>query len=145
MDGDKYMNYCTHCGNQLNNNQNYCTKCGMFVGNNNQKQTPVNTQKQHEKSKKQAIFSFILSVIPIILILYCLITSKGSVSEDGEGAVWWLLIMYYWTLGFPLLITSVILSISSIKTKNNVLAYISLLISALPFIALALLIIISSI
>ena len=77
--------------------------------------------EEPQKGKQSGSFSgygtiaLILSLIPVVVFLFCLITSGGSSDEGGEGAVWWLLLIYYWSLGIPLLITSIVLAIIGLK------------------------------
>lgn len=101
-----------------------------------------------KSKKKSSSFSgygkiaLILSFIPIILFIFCFIYSGGSSDESGEGAIWWLLILYYWSFGVPLLITSIVLAIIGLKkdiiTKP---AKVSLFLDAAPLFFLLIIII----
>ena len=86
--------------------------------------------------------ALILSFIPIILFIFCFIYSGGSSDESGEAAIWWLLILYYWSFGVPLLITSIVLAIIGLKkdiiTKP---AKVSLFLDAAPLFFLLIIII----
>lgn len=37
---------------------------------------------------KYAIASLVITLIPVVLFLYCYMTSGGSTNEGGAGAVW---------------------------------------------------------
>ena len=101
-----------------------------------------------KSKKKSSSFSgygkiaLILSFIPIILFIFCFIYSGGSSDESGEGAIWWFLILYYWSFGVPLLITSIVLAIIGLKkdiiTKP---AKVSLFLDAAPLFFLLIIII----
>lgn len=91
-------------------------------------------EKAVKTSKILRIISFILAIIPILLIGYCVIASHGE-GEDGAGAVMWLVILYYWTIGLPIAAGSIITGIVSYIKQKNVFSIISLILAALPFIA----------
>ena len=104
--------------------------------------------EEPKNKKKSSSFSgygkiaLILSFIPIFLFIFCFIYSGGSSDESGEGAIWWLLILYYWSFGVPLLITSIVLAIIGLKkdiiTKP---AKVSLFLDAAPLFFLLIIII----
>ncbi|MBR2754102.1 hypothetical protein IKF28_02950 [Candidatus Saccharibacteria bacterium] len=96
-------------------------------------------QKKKQDCKVWSILSIMATMIPIILWVYCLIASGGSASENGPGAVWWLMIMYYWSLGIPLAVMSVAFGIEGLKTSLRWLSIISLSVKATMIIAIALL------
>ena len=80
---------------------------------------------------KYAIASLIIALIPVVLFLYCYVTSGGSTNEGGAGAVWWMVIFYYWTLGIPLAIASLVLAIMGLKSKYYWASIVSLSIKVL--------------
>ena len=88
-----------------------------------QKESQPFTQKY---SKIWPILSFIATMIPIILFSYCFIISGGSTNESGSGAIWWVIIIYYWTAGIPLAIISIAFGIIGLKTNLSRLATVSL-------------------
>ena len=107
-------------------------------------QPSLETIAKIEQEKKQdrkvwSILSIIATIIPIILWVYCFIASGGSASENGPGAVWWLVIMYYWSLGIPLAAISIAFGIVGLKTSLRWLSIISLLLKAIMIIAIILL------
>lgn len=82
--------------------------------------------------------SFILSMIPIAALveafLFCFISSGGSLSEAGGGAVWWLFIIFLWLLvptATVLGVISLIFGIISLKAQKSKLSYISICIAVL--------------
>lgn len=81
--------------------------------------------------------SFVTAVVPVILWVYCLVVSGGSLNEGGSGAVWWLMIIYYWTIGIPLAIISVVSGIKGLKTGLWKLAILSLLLKVALIILIA--------
>ena len=131
------MNFCGRCGNKLSSNENYCSNCGNYLCD-NQKDDNISIKEglesNKQKSDKFAAISFVLSIIPIMLILHCFYTSGGSFSEGyGNGAVWWLLIMYYCTIGLPIAVAAIILGLKSNKLNKNLQAKINIFITTIPF------------
>jgi len=97
-----------------------------------------------EQTKKQdrkvwSILSIIFAIIPITLWVYCFIASGGSASENGPGAIWWLIAIYYLSLGIPLAVISMAFGIIGLKTSLRWLSIISLLLKAMMIIAIILL------
>ena len=97
-----------------------------------------------EQNKKQgckvwSILSIITAIIPVLLWAYCFIVSGGSTSENGPGAVWWLMIMYYWSFGLPLAIISIAFGIVGLKTSLRWLSEISLSLKVVMIVAIVLL------
>ena len=86
--------------------------------------------------KKNALpwITLVVSLIPYILAGYCYIVSGGSLSENGPGSVWWLLVIYYMTIGFIELTGATLLSIISLKSGNKVISIISLTLNILHII-----------
>ncbi len=94
--------------------------------------TPVIIEPTGKPAKKPtsngfAIASFILTMIPIVLIAYVMAISNGE-SENGGGAAGWLIILYYWSLGLPIFIMSIVFAIIGLKSKLRPLAIASLVI-----------------
>ncbi|GEM_PF-3023236 len=83
-------------------------------------------QPKMDDYSKYAIASLIIALIPIVLSLYCYIVSGGSQNESGAGAVWWMVIFYYWSLGIPLAIASIVLGIMGLKSNLRWVSIISL-------------------
>ena len=78
-----------------------------------------------------AIVSLITAAVPFFIWTSSIRTSGGSLSESGEGAVWWFVIMYYISLGFPLAIISFVFGFIGLKTRFYWLATIALLIKVI--------------
>lgn len=101
------------------------------------------TQSEELKNQKKygyrAIISLVATIIPILLFTYCFITSGGSTSENGPGAIWWLMIMYYWSIGVPLLAVAIAFGILGLKTNLRWVAILSLSLKALTLIFIILL------
>ncbi|MBQ3441152.1 TM2 domain-containing protein [Candidatus Saccharibacteria bacterium] len=86
--------------------------------------------------KAYSIIAFIAATIPLLPWTYCLIVSGGSFNEGGAGAVWWLMVMYYWSIGIPLAIVSICFAIAGLKTKYKALATISIVIKIVTIITI---------
>ena len=71
--------------------------------------------------------------------------SGGSGDESGAGAVWWLMFIYYISLGIPIFIVSIVFAALGINSKRKVLAIISLVITVMPAVLMILLSLISTI
>lgn len=79
------------------------------------------------------------TLIPIILWVYCFVVPGGSANENGPGAVWWLMVMYYWSVGIPLIAVSIAFGITGLKTKLHWLSIVSLSLKAAMIVAVILL------
>ena len=101
--------------------------------NNNIISSDINDVESKKKSK-YTYLSIISACIPIMLIVYCLIYSGGSLSEASDGAVWWLLIIYYWSVGIPQFILSLVWGISGLVKEKNKLAILGIIIDLIPLI-----------
>lgn len=96
----------------------------------------VETQKEivewdkkvnNKKNGNKAIISVFAAAAPITLFIYCLITSGGSFSEgEPNGGIWWLVILYYWSVGIPLCVLSIMFAIQGLKSNLRWLAIFSL-------------------
>lgn len=100
--------------------------------------TKIEQEKKQDR-KKWSVLSIVATIIPIMLWIYCLIVSGGSASENGPGAVWWLIIMYYWSLGIPLAVISIKFGIIGLKTSLRWISIISLSLKAVMIITIILL------
>lgn len=132
------MNYCSECGTKLNGDEIYCSKCNFEIKK-DIKDLAINKEndfKEQKKSEEMGVVSLILALIPYSLFLYCLITSGGSFSEAGDGAVWWLFVMYI-PFGIPISIVSYVLAVKSSENKKNRLATISCILYYIPLILVA--------
>lgn len=79
-----------------------------------------------------SIASFIMAITPILIFLYCMIASGGSFNENGAGAVWLYLMLYYWSfIGVVFAILSVIFGVMGLKGQYRKLAIVSLCIKML--------------
>lgn len=96
-------------------------------------------QRGKQDRKVWSTLSIVATIIPMILWSFCFIVSGGSTSENGPGAVWWLMIMYYWSLGIPLAAISIAFGIVGLKTSLRWLSIVSLLLKAIMIIAIVLL------
>ncbi len=102
--------------------------------------TPINQNKQKDH-KVWSIVSIISALIPLFLWTYCIIISGGNTNEgQSSGGVWWLMIWYYFTIGFPLMIVSVAFGIIGLGTSLKGLATLSLIIKTLTIIFVMLLV-----
>ena len=111
-----------------------------FVADQPSSETVTKIEQMGKQDRKVwSILSIVSTIIPIILWVYCFIVSGGSANENGPGAVWWLMIMYYWSLGIPLAVISIAFGIVGLKTSLRWLSIISLLLKAIMIIAIILL------
>ncbi len=111
-----------------------------FVADQPSSETVAKTEQEKKQDRKVwSILSIVSTIIPIILWVYCFVVSGGSTSENGPGAVWWLVIMYYWSLGIPLAAISIAFGIVGLKTSLRWLSIVSLLLKVTMIIAILLL------
>ena len=111
-----------------------------FVANQPSPETVAKIEQEKKQDRKVwSILSIVATIIPIMLWVYCLIVSGGSGSENGPGAVWWLMVIYYWSLGIPLAAISIAFGIVGLKTSLRWLSIISLLLKAMMIITIVLL------
>ena len=123
---------CSNCGFHLKDIVNICPNCGNSIID----YIDVNTINNKNKYKLYSILSLFLSLIPIALILYCYIYSGGDLSENGNGVVFWYVMIYFGTIGLPLAFLSIFLGIKSFKTKKTLLSALGIIIGALPFLVI---------
>ena len=123
---------CRNCGYDLVSGVKYCTHCGSQVEAEYDKKL-VDSSKYNSYS----IASLVLALIPVLLFAFCYIYSGGDTSEAGNGAIFWLLIIYFWTIGFPIAIISIILGITSFKHKKGIVSILGIIIGSLPIALLA--------
>lgn len=93
-------------------------------------------QEEKQDHKEWPVLSIIATIIPIALWTYCFIASGGSTSENGPGVVWWLIGIYYWSLGLPLAGISIAFGVKGLKTSLRWLSIISLLLKAALILAI---------
>lgn len=108
-------------------------------------QTINKAQDQERNNKPWAVLSMVATIIPILLWLYCIVTSKGSFNESGTGVVWWLMVIYYWTLGIPLFIMSLVFGVKGLKTNSYKLATASILLKVATIVGIILFVVFSMI
>lgn len=82
-------------------------------------------------SKALPIISIIAALMPVLLYVFCLISSRGSTSENGPGAVWWLMVLYVESLGWPIFATAIVTGILGLKSKAKWLSVVSLAVQVL--------------
>lgn len=82
-------------------------------------------------SKALPIISIIAALMPVLLYVFCLISSRGSTSENGPGAVWWLMVFYAWSLAWPIFAIAIVTGILGLKSKVKWLSVVSLAVQVL--------------
>ncbi len=94
----------------------------------------TNTKKvsTFEKIKKRiekiaGYLGILLALIPVALFFFCKSQAKDG-TEDGTGAVWWILVIYFFTIGFPVVGSSIGLGIMGLKNKNKIPSYVTFII-----------------
>ena len=119
------MNNNLNVNNSYNNVNNTIYNCNYNNGYNN------NLKKVKIRYRLYGILSIILGLIPILLYVYCIKTANGE-DENGAGAIIWLLVIYIWSIGIPIFISSIVLGILSLKEKINIYAILGLIITLIP-------------
>lgn len=152
---------CVKCGKNIPETLDYCPNCKineMKEKNNDLSSNEIivdesnnNIEDYHNPSSKNlkegnaapnikrngsSITSFWLALIPYILFLYCYIASGGSFDESGSGAVWWLIMLYYWSIGIPILFVSFFLAVRGLKSDKKIFSYIGLVLTTPPVLLL---------
>lgn len=86
----------------------------------------MNNNKEIKRNNKLGKISAIIFICTVIIILatflICMLESKGSFNEDGDGAVWWLFIIVLLPTIVSFIVTGVfaIISVSNYsKDKKN--------------------------
>lgn len=86
----------------------------------------MNNNKEIKRNNKLGKISAIIFICTVIIILatflICMLESKGSFNEAGDGAVWWLFIMAIWCSIVPFIVSGIfaIISVSNYsKDKKN--------------------------
>ncbi len=113
---------CNNCGCKVDKNDKFCQNCGDDVLN-----------QKSRKSKKNALISFFMSLIPIIVIAYAAHVDSGCESSCIGGIY---VLMYVWIAGVPIGVCSTVLGISSFMIKENILAIIDILLGTLQLLAI---------
>ena len=113
---------CNNCGRKVDKNDKFCQNCGNDI-----------LKKKEKESKKQALVSLLLSLIPLLIIAYAAHMDSGCVGGCAGG---WIVIAYVWFAGIPVGICSTVLGISSFMLKKNILALIDILLGTLQLLAI---------
>ncbi len=98
--------------------------------------TVVKPTKRNQDRKIWSILSFVTTIVPIILFVYCFSVSRGSFNENGAGVIWRLVIIYYYSLGIPLFVMAISFGIIGLKTSLRWLSIVSLSIKAVMIVAI---------
>ena len=95
--------------------------------------------KDNTSDKIRTIFGLIIALIPILLFVFALVTSRGSMnSNDG---ITWLGFFFYYAWLYPIgSVISFFLSISSFGTKWQKVGIVSIMLLIVPFILFTLII-----
>jgi hypothetical protein len=96
--------------------------------------------KQERRRASMPVYSILATILPIFLWACCLIYADGETSENGKGAVFWILIVYYWYIGIPVLCVSVICGVIGLKSSLKWLSILSLTIKAITIIVIILIV-----
>lgn len=121
---------CKNCGRKLSINVSFCMNCGNNI---TLDKTEAKSKKVgKDKGARWGKTSLILALIPIILFTYCLLYSGGSLNEGDDGAVWWLMIMYYWSFGIPFFLISLFSGLVSYNKYNNRKGLVGVCLDLLP-------------
>ncbi len=121
------MNFCSKCGNKLNN-ENKCIECDASVESNNDE---IRNKRKNIISKILAVISIVLASVPLLLIIYIFI--EGKTSSDTTGLIAPILVYYYFAL-VPNAIGSLVCGLISNKINKNKLVTIGFILNILPLI-----------
>lgn len=130
---------CSNCGFDLLADAKFCSNCGSDIN----KKVELNSNnlnndiKVYKKNKIYSLISLLLALIPILLITCCYIYSNGDTSENGKDSIFWLVVIYFWTIGLPVAYMSVYLGVKSFKIKKNIFSILGIIIGALPIVILS--------
>ncbi len=128
-----YMNFCSKCGTKLDES-GICVNCNSKLAQNlcndyNGNKIEKNKSKKLKISKVLASVSFVLALLPILLIIGILLKAKA---EPGAFNGLFLIIVY--ACSFPGIVISFVCGIISFVIGKNRLAFYSVIIDASPFI-----------
>jgi len=93
------------------------------------------TKKQPRKGDIPAIIAFVLALIPYLLAALCYLLTLPNKGVPGGDATWWLLIFYFWTIGFPILLLSIVCGIWGFNSRNKIFARLGFILSFLVAVA----------
>lgn len=121
---------CNNCNYFLLDDIKYCPNCGTETKD----EDTLNVQeiKRTERNKIYSIISLILSLIPVMLYIYC--SLYRLIHKDGHLTDW-LIVIYFISYGWIIYIISLFLGIKSSIYKENIFSLISIVVNiTLPFI-----------
>lgn len=113
--------------------------------------TSINKRRKHrsnpsnnnhpKNSSANSVVSLVCAIIPIILysVYFIHILSRPVSGTDQSG---WILVIYYWTVGFPLALAWLICGILGLKSKKRKMAIASLAIKPIGLVVFILLMLI---
>lgn len=139
---------CEKCGKIIPENIDYCPTCKIEsvkvneVDNEKNKiinsQNPYNFQKgnSNKLKDKMPIISFILALIPYVIFLGCLIATGAKLPDTTTSPIWWILGVYFWSVGHFVYIASIVTAIIGIKSQNKTFSYTALFLDFLPIVIL---------
>lgn len=100
-------------------------------------ETTVEIKQERKQDRKVwSILSILATTTTMIIWIDYYIVSSGGINKNGPGAIWWLMVMYYWSLGIPLTIVSIAFGIIGLKTSLRWLSIISLVLKATMIVAI---------
>ena len=124
------MLQCNNCNTKLYKDASFCSNCGS------PNLTKINNNNPNIPGMFSSILSVMTAIIPIFILTFCYIYSKGSFNEgDGYGFIWFFAALYYVTLGLPIALTSIVSGIIGAIKKNG-LAIIGIILNIVHFIML---------
>lgn len=98
----------------------------------------LSIDKENNRRSVYSIVSFILSVVPmavlLIVFILCLIVSGGKSGDNDAGAVWWVFIVMIWIFVpvAPIIsIPSVIFGVMGLKGKKKAYARLGIIFASL--------------
>ena len=102
----------------------------------------IENEKNIEKGRNiKANISLILSLYPILIIAY---TIYANIIEPDSGVSGWPIIIYYIPVALPIFIISLLCGMSGCKSKNKNIANMGIILSFVPLLLFAYLLLTSS-
>ena len=90
-----------------------------------------------------SVLSFIMAIAPIILFAWLFMVG-GFDGSSGSAATGFVVAIYYWTVGIPFAILSIVFGIKGLQTSRRRLAIVSLTIKTIMLVTILLFFIIGN-
>ncbi len=98
------MKFCSHCGQQVDDNAVVCVKCGCAIGGSN-----IQTKNAQKENIYLAVLGFILPIIGLIVYIANASSCPQKARSAGRGALMGFVLLPPLIYLFYLLVTRVII------------------------------------